>query len=56
MNILWKKKTEKIRQKFAVISAKDLTFKEGEEELMFKKLREKLGKTNEEILSLIIEF
>jgi hypothetical protein len=56
MNILWKKKTEKIRQKFAVISAKDLIFKEGKEELMFKKLRDKLGKTDEEILSFIIEF
>jgi hypothetical protein len=56
MNILWKKKKEKIRKKFAVISARDLIFKEGSEELMFKKLRDKLGKTNEEILSFLIEF
>jgi len=56
MNILWKRKTEKIRQKFAVISAKDLIFKEGKEELMFKKLRDKLGKSDEEILGFIIEF
>jgi hypothetical protein len=55
MNLLWKKKTEKIRQKFAVISAKDLIFKEGKEELMFKKLRDKLGKTDEEILGFFIE-
>lgn len=55
MNILWKKKTEKIRQKFAAISASDLNFKEGKEELMFKKLRDKLGKTDEEILRFIIE-
>jgi hypothetical protein len=55
MNILWKKKKEKIRQKFAVISARDLIFKEGKEELMFKKLRDKLGKTNEEILSFLID-
>ena len=56
MNILWKKKKEKIRQKFAVISARDLIFKEGREELMLKKLRNKLGKTDEEILSVIIDF
>jgi hypothetical protein len=56
MNIHWKKKTQKIRQKFAVISAKDLIFKEGKEELMVKKLSDKLGKTDEEILSLLIEF
>jgi hypothetical protein len=55
MNLLWRKKTEKIRQKFAVISAKDLIFKEGKEELMFKKLRDKLGKTDEEILVFFIE-
>jgi hypothetical protein len=55
MNMLWKKKKEKIRQKFAVISASNLIFKEGREDLMFKKLRDKLGKTDEEILSFIIE-
>ena len=56
MNILWKKKKEKIRQKFAVISNRDLIFTEGREEVMFKKLRDKLGKTDEQLLSMIIEF
>jgi hypothetical protein len=56
MNLLWEKKKGKIRQKFAVISARDLIFKEGREDVMFKKLRDKLGKTDEEILSFIIEF
>jgi len=56
MNILWKKKKEKIRQKFAVISNSDLIFTEGMEEVMFKKLRDKLGKTDEQLLSMIIEF
>jgi uncharacterized protein YjbJ (UPF0337 family) len=56
MNILWKKKKEKIRQKFAVITDRDLKFTEGREDQMFKKLRDKLGKTDEQILSMIIEF
>jgi hypothetical protein len=56
MNILWNKKKEKIRQKFAVITGRDLKFTEGREEVMFKKLRDKLGKTDEQILSMIIEF
>lgn len=56
MNILWKKKKEKIRQKFAVITDSDLKFTEGREDQMFKKLRDKLGKTDEQILSMIIDF
>jgi hypothetical protein len=56
MNILWKKKKEKIRQKFAIINGRDLLFTEGREEKMFKKLRDKLGKTDKQILSMIIEF
>jgi len=56
MNIMWKKKKEKIRQKFAVITDRDLKFTEGREEQMFKKLRDKLGKTDEQLLSMIIEF
>jgi hypothetical protein len=56
MNILWKKKKEKIMQKFAVITERDLMFIEGNEEKMFKKLRDKLGKTDEQLLSMIIEF
>jgi hypothetical protein len=56
MNLLWKKKKEKIRQKFAFITDRDLIFTEGREEKMFKKLRDKLGKTDEQILSMIIEF
>jgi hypothetical protein len=56
MNILWRKKKDKIRQKFAVITGRDLNFTEGREEVMFKKLRDKLGKTDEQLLSMIIEF
>jgi hypothetical protein len=56
MNILWKRKREKIRRKFAVITGRDLTFTEGREEVMFKKISDKLGITDEQILSMIIEF
>jgi hypothetical protein len=55
MNILWKKKKERIRQKFAVITNRDLVFKEGREKEMFRRLRNKLGKTDEQLLSMIIE-
>ena len=56
MNLIWNKKKDKIRQKYAVVTDKDLVFKQGKEDEMFKILRNKLGKTDEEILSIIIEF
>jgi len=38
-----------------VINRKDLTFIQGKEDEMFEKLRSKLGKTDEELLRIIIE-
>ena len=55
MNRIWKRKKEKIMQKFLVINRKDLFFIEGKEDEMFEILRIKLGKTDEEILRIIIE-
>jgi hypothetical protein len=44
-----------IRRKFTVLTRKDLVFTQGKEEKLFKTLRNKLGKTDEEILRIIID-
>jgi hypothetical protein len=50
----WSKKY-KFLQKFSIIKGKDLKYRIGEEKEMLRKLKEKLGKTEEEILSIIID-
>ena len=55
MNIIWNGKKDKIMRKFLVITRKDLIYIQGKEDEMFEKLRSKLGKTDEEILRIIIE-
>ena len=55
MNLIWNRKKDRIKQKFAGITDKDLFFKLGREDEMVKNLRTKLGKTDEEILRIIIE-
>jgi hypothetical protein len=47
----WK---EKLLKKFENLSRKDLDFKEGDEKVMLEVLSLKLGKTNQELLNLII--
>jgi hypothetical protein len=47
----WK---EKLLKKFETLSRRDLDFKEGEEKVMLEVLSLKLGKTNKELLNLII--
>ena len=47
----WK---EKLLKKFENLSNKDLDFKLGEEKAMMEVLSAKLGKSNQELLSLII--
>jgi hypothetical protein len=47
----WK---EKLLKKFETLSRRDLDFKEGEEKVMLEVLSLKLGKTNQELLNLII--
>lgn len=42
-------------QKFSGITNKDLKYSVGREYEMLKKLKDKLGKTEEEILNIIIE-
>lgn len=55
MSILWRHKKGKLKQKFASISGKDLKFRLGHENEMLKKLKEKLGKSEKDILGIIID-
>jgi hypothetical protein len=56
MNTIWNNKKVKFMQKFTSISGRDLMYKEGHENKMFDKLRSKLGKTDKEILTILIDF
>jgi hypothetical protein len=50
----WKTRKEKLLKMYQNLSQKDLDFKEGEENEMLALLSDKLGKSNQELLSLII--
>jgi uncharacterized protein YjbJ (UPF0337 family) len=49
----WNEVAGKLKQKFANLTDDDLLFKEGKEEELSGRLQKKLGKTKEEIRSLI---
>lgn len=50
----WNEKKEKLKQKYSIITNEDLCFREGKEKEMIEILGNKLGKTNQELLSIII--
>jgi hypothetical protein len=50
----WKTRKEKLLKMYKNLSQKDLDFKEGEENAMLALLSDKLGKSNQELLKLII--
>jgi hypothetical protein len=50
----WKNRKEKLLKLYKNISRKDLDFKLGEENAMLAILSDKLGKSNQELLNLII--
>jgi hypothetical protein len=50
----WDSKKEKLMQIFPGITEKDLTYNEGKEKEMIELLGYKLGKTKEELLSIIV--
>ena len=50
----WKTRKEKLLKMYKNLSQKDLDFKLGEENAMLASLSDKLGKTNQELLNLII--
>lgn len=49
----WNETAGKLKQKFANLTDDDLLFAEGKEDELLGKLQKKLGKTKEEIHSLI---
>lgn len=49
----WNEVSGKLKQKFANLTDDDLLFKEGKEEELVGRLQKKLGKTKEEVRSLI---
>jgi hypothetical protein len=54
VNGYWNKKKEKLKQKYPAILEKDLHYIEGQEYEMINMLGYKLGKTNHELLSIIV--
>lgn len=49
----WAEQKGKLKQKFAILMDNDLLFAEGKKEEMLGKLQIKLGKTKEELNSII---
>ena len=54
VNGYWNVKKEKLKQKYPDITEKDLNFHEGKEKVMLEILSYKLGKTEQELLNIII--
>jgi hypothetical protein len=50
----WKSRKEKLLKMYESLSHKDLDFEVGEENAMLAALSNKLGKSNQELLNLII--
>ena len=50
----WDDKKEKLMQKFPDITEADLSYSEGKEKVMLEILSYKLGKTEQELLNLIV--
>jgi hypothetical protein len=53
-NDYWNVKKAKLKQKYEILSDKDLCFSEGKEKEMIEMLGFKLGKTKQELLDIII--
>ena len=49
----WHEQKGKLKQQFATLTDDDLTFEEGKKEEMMGRLQAKLGKTKEELHTLI---
>jgi hypothetical protein len=50
----WNSKKEKLKQKFEVLTDKDLSYNEGKEKEMIELLGYKLGMSKQELLNVII--
>jgi hypothetical protein len=51
----WTEKKTKLKQKFPFITEKDLRYRKGMEKEIIEMLSYKLGKTNQELLNIIVE-
>ena len=51
----WNIKKEKLKQKYQILTDKDLCFNVGKEKEMIEMLGHKLGKTKQELLNIIVE-
>ena len=49
----WKEVAGKLKQQFANLTDDDLLYKEGKEEELLGRLQQKLGKTKEEVRTLV---
>jgi uncharacterized protein YjbJ (UPF0337 family) len=49
----WNEQKGKLKQKFAMLTDNDLMFAKGKKEEMYGRLQVKLGKTKEELMSII---
>ena len=50
----WNEKKEKLKQKYQILTEKDLCFSEGKEKEMIEMLGNKLGITKQELLNIIV--
>ncbi len=50
----WDKKKPKLKEKFPVITDDDLRYREGKEKEMIEMLGNKLGKSKQELLTIIV--
>lgn len=50
----WNKKKEKLKQRFPIITDDDLRYREGKEKEMIEMLGNKLGKSKQELLNIIV--
>ncbi len=53
LHVDWNKTKEKLKQKFAMLTDKDVLLAEGKQDEMLARLQVKLGKTKEELLKII---
>ena len=51
----WNNKKQKLKQKFPAITDADLSYLEGKENVMIEILGYKLGKSKQELISIIVD-
>jgi uncharacterized protein YjbJ (UPF0337 family) len=51
--IIWSEQTEKLKQRFSMLTDKDLYFEQGKIDEMLTRLQKKVGKTKHELYEII---